>query len=163
MTAELRRILLEAAVIFFLGSVIGLSVNYQMVVDAFSGKVATAAVPEQGSTVQSLPVPIDLATVEALLEQGAVLVDARAREIFDEGHIAGALSLPLGEVDDLLADFAAQVPTATPVIAYCSGFGCPDSFDLGMLLLEQGYGEVLVFEGGYPQWQDAGLPVEGAP
>jgi rhodanese-related sulfurtransferase len=46
-------------------------------------------------------------------------------------------------------------------VTYCSGFGCPDSFDLGMRLIETGYRDVRVFEGGYPEWRDAGLAVAG--
>ena len=47
----------------------------------------------------------------------------------------------------------------TRLVVYCSGYGCPDSFDLAMRLLAAGYRDVLVFEGGFPAWQDAGLPV----
>jgi 3-mercaptopyruvate sulfurtransferase SseA len=32
-----------------------------------------------------------------------------------------------------------------------------------MLLLRAGYRDVRVFEGGLPQWRDAGLPVEAGP
>jgi 3-mercaptopyruvate sulfurtransferase SseA len=46
------------------------------------------------------------------------------------------------------------------LVLYCSGYGCPDSFDLGIILLAEGYRDVRVFEGGFPEWADAGLPVE---
>jgi len=46
------------------------------------------------------------------------------------------------------------------LMLYCSGFGCPDSFDLGERLLAEGYLDVRVYEGGFPEWRDAGLPVE---
>ena len=50
------------------------------------------------------------------------------------------------------------------MILYCSGYGCPDSFDLGQILLEEGFRDVRVYEGGMPEWRDQGLPVEkGAP
>ena len=60
-----------------------------------------------------------------------------------------------------LPDFILRVAKDQTVIAYCSGFGCPDSFDLGVLLIESGYQDVRVFEGGYPEWRDAGLAVAG--
>jgi rhodanese-related sulfurtransferase len=45
------------------------------------------------------------------------------------------------------------------LVIYCNGYGCPDSFDLGLRLIEAGYRDVRVFEGGLPEWRDAGLPV----
>ena len=64
-------------------------------------------------------------------------------------------------IDAFLPDFLARVAKDQVIITYCSGFGCPDSFDLGVLLIELGYQDVRVFEGGYPEWRDAGLPVAG--
>ncbi len=97
--------------------------------------------------------------VQQVLAEGAMLIDARSPELYLDGHIAGAVSLPLLEIDSVLPAFLGQVPKDRVMITYCSGFGCPDSFDLGLLLLENGYRDVRVFEGGYPEWRDAGLPV----
>jgi rhodanese-related sulfurtransferase len=52
------------------------------------------------------------------------------------------------------------VPEDRPLITYCNGYGCPDSYDLAVLLLEAGYRRVWVFEGGFPAWRDAGLPAK---
>ncbi len=41
---------------------------------------------------------------------GALFVDVRSREMFAEGHIPGAVSLPLGELDAHMAAFAQEVP-----------------------------------------------------
>ena len=164
MSGELRRILLEAAVILALGVVVGLSINYRLVLDVFSGRM-TAQVPVVAdAAVELYPVPVDLQRLQTLLGQGALLVDARAVELYAEGHLQGARSLPLGELSSRLGAFRAQVPLETTLILYCSGYGCPDSFDLGVLLLKDGYQDVQVFEGGLPEWRDAGLPVDkGAP
>jgi rhodanese-related sulfurtransferase len=164
MNGELRRILLEAAVILALGVVVGLSFNYRLVLDVFSGRLSPQAPVVADPAVEFYPVPADLQRVQTLLGQGALLVDARAVELYAEGHLQGARSLPLGELPNQLAAFRAQVPLETTLILYCSGYGCPDSFDLGVLLLKEGYRDVQVFEGGFPEWRDAGLPVDkGAP
>ena len=153
------RILLEAAVICALGVVVGLSINYQLVYNAFSGKVVATAPVQQAPEGQQFPAPVELEEVRRLKEQGAVLIDARAGELYREGHIPSSVSLPLGQVDERLQEFKDDLPRDVTLIAYCSGYGCPDSFDLGMRLLDEGYQDVRVFEGGLPEWRDAGLPV----
>lgn len=166
----LRRILLEALILCTLAMAVGLSLNYRMVLNAFTGK--TVAVPQVAKPQPveksadapvpqpTFPDPVELDELDELLAAGALLIDARNAADYAKSHLQGAVSLPLGEVDERLADFMAQVPKDRLLIAYCNGFGCPDSFDLGVRLLQEGYREVLVFEGGYPQWRDEGRPLE---
>jgi len=159
LSAETRRILLEAAVIFILGVVLGLSFNYRLVMNAFSGKEASPVTAERPETGR-FPQPAELEEVRRLMDEGATVVDARARELYEEGHLPSAISLPVGEADPLPGSFRERVPADSPVVVYCSGYGCSDSFDLGVLLLAGGYRDVRIFEGGFPEWTDAGLPVE---
>ncbi|PLX82197.1 MAG: rhodanese-like domain-containing protein [Desulfuromonas sp.] len=159
-TRTARRVLLEAAVIFLLGVVMGLSFHHRLVLEAFSGRAAPVAGNPVTPSEEVFPQPVDLESVRVLAEAGAVLVDARASELFAAGRPAGAVSLPFGEVEDLLGRFSAEVPAATVLITYCSGYGCPDSFDLALRLIAAGYRDVRVFEGGFPEWRDAGLPLE---
>ena len=162
MTAETRRILLEAAVIVLLGVALGLSFNGRLLINIFSGRLPQTQVEAEPRALY--PVPVDLAEVRELGAAGAVLIDARAAELYADGHLPGARSLPLGEMDDHFEAFRQAVPADAVIITYCNGYGCPDSFDQGVRLLEAGWRDVRVFEGGYPEWRDAGLPVEqGAP
>lgn len=166
-----RRILLEALILCALAGTVGLSLNYRMVLNAFSGKTVTSpkGVPQEQKSQtssaavhqQRFPEPVDLGDLDELLAAGALLVDARNSFAYAEQHLPGAVSLPLGEVDDRLGKFLAAVPKDRLLITYCNGFGCPDSFDLGVRLLKEGYRDVRVFEGGFPQWRDAGRPLEG--
>jgi rhodanese-related sulfurtransferase len=160
---RLSRHCLEALVILALGVLIGLSVNYRLVLDAFSGRIEPPGqtARQGGAGVrQATPVPIDLAGVKEELQNGALLVDARIPELFAEGHLPGAVSLPLAEFARRLPTFREHVPEDRPLITYCNGYGCPDSYDLAVLLLEAGYRRVWVFEGGFPAWRDAGLPAK---
>ena len=90
----------------------------------------------------------------------AVFVDARARDIYDEGHIKGAVSLPVNRFDELFFDFTKDYPTSTPIITYCSGRECEDSHALAQHLFEAGYTQVSVFVDGYPGWLEKGYPIE---
>ena len=157
MENDLRRIALEAIVIAALGALIGLSFHYRLLVDALGEGVA--ATRSEASADADFPTPVGLTQARDLLRGGAVAIDARIPELFREGHLPGAVSLPLGEADAALPELRRNIPAETILIVYCSGYGCPDSFDLALRLIEEGYREVRVFEGGLPAWRDAGLPV----
>jgi rhodanese-related sulfurtransferase len=155
-----RRILSEAAAIFLLGVLAGLAVHHRLVLDAFSGRIAAPSPAGEQAGPAAYPAPVGLAEVRELAAAGAVLVDARSRELYAEGHLPGARSLPLAEADARLDAFRREAPPEAVLVIYCSGYRCPDSFDLGVKLLAAGWRDVRVFEGGFPEWHDAGLPVE---
>ena len=50
-------------------------------------------------------------------------------------------------------------PAGRPIVVYCSGGDCELSMNLAKLMLENGKRKVLVYEGGFPEWQGAGMPV----
>lgn len=160
---DLKRICLESCVLVALGVLVGLTQNHQLVLDAFSGQLAhSQSEAEQAEPASvALPLPAMIDDVQQAFTLGGLVVDARSPELFNMGHIAGAVSLPMADVDTGLPGFLEQVAKDRVIITYCSGFGCPDSFDLGVVLLESGYLDVRVFEGGYPEWRDAGLAVAG--
>lgn len=54
------------------------------------------------------------------MERGAQLVDVLGREEFAHDHIAGAINLPLKELD---AASASRLDHGRPVIVYCNDFG----------------------------------------
>jgi rhodanese-related sulfurtransferase len=169
LSPTLKRILLEAVILVMFAFAVGLTINYSMVMNAFSGKTVSRSdqaeqpevqTPAAAIAEQLLPDPIDLEEIDELLPEGALFVDARHIDDFKAGHLSGAVSLPLGEVENLLPEFMENVDKERILILYCNGYGCPDSFDLGVMLLAEGYQEVRVYEGGYPEWRDLGRPLE---
>ena len=155
--SDMKRIIAEAAILVCFAFSVGLMFNHQLVMDAFEGGVMPTTLPAPES--EFYPVPVALEDVKEMTGR-VILVDARSQEIYNDGHLPGAVSLPLGELDQLLPTFMDKYPTASSLILYCSGYGCTDSFDMALVLLEKGYRDVMLFEGGYPRWRDAGLPVE---
>jgi rhodanese-related sulfurtransferase/DNA-binding transcriptional ArsR family regulator len=85
----------------------------------------------------------------------AVVVDLRPTEEFEAGHIAGALSVPLPELEARLAELPADVE----IVAYCRGPYCAMS-PQAVALLERAGRRARRLEDGYPEWRLAGLPVE---
>jgi rhodanese-related sulfurtransferase len=90
----------------------------------------------------------------------AVFVDARAEESFVDGHIKGAISLPVGSYDAYVDKFKAAYPLSAYIVTYCSGRECDDSHQLAQNLFAEGYTNISVFIDGYPGWIEAGYPLE---
>jgi rhodanese-related sulfurtransferase len=85
---------------------------------------------------------------------------------FFEGHIPGAVSLPVRSFDEGIADFWQRHAPEQAIVTYCSGRTCEDSHRLAQRLREAGYGKVRVFIDGYSGWVAAGYPTaegEGGP
>jgi rhodanese-related sulfurtransferase len=63
-----------------------------------------------------MPKTIDRAETERLISEGAQLVEVLPDKEYSEGHIPGALNLPLKELD---ADTATVLDRSRAVIVYC--------------------------------------------
>ncbi len=98
--------------------------------------------------------------VKRLVESGTVIVlDVRWPEIYDLGHIPGALNFPL---DDFEEDEKALLSKITPedeIIVYCAGVTCRDSHTFATRLVEMGFAHVAVYAGGFAEWEEMGFDV----
>jgi rhodanese-related sulfurtransferase len=159
-----KKLFFEMTLIVLLATVAGIIWNHRLLADIYSGKYAAAETsPEVSTAPGTTMVPAGLMQVKDLFDRKeAVFVDARESSTFSLGHIAQAASLPLADLDSSLPGFQKKVPYNSTLVLYCSGYGCHDSKDLGEKLLKKGYQQILIFEGGYPEWKDAGFPIEGA-
>ena len=83
-----------------------------------------------------------------------VILDVRPGEEFAAGHIPGALSVPLDQLDAALA----RLPKRTPIVAYCRGPYCVMAPEAVERLRARGYQARRLAEG-MPEWRLAGLPV----
>lgn len=92
---------------------------------------------------------------QRLARGDVVVLDVRPEPEFRAGHIAGARSVPLPELEALAATLAKR----REVIAYCRGPYCVYADDAVRLLRERGL-NARRLDIGYPEWQRAGLPVE---
>jgi rhodanese-related sulfurtransferase/DNA-binding transcriptional ArsR family regulator len=86
-----------------------------------------------------------------------VVLDVRPAEEYATGHIAGAMSMPLAEIERRLA----ELPRGQRVVAYCRGPYCVLAAEAVRLLRKRGLDAVRLKEG-FPEWRDAGLPVENS-
>jgi rhodanese-related sulfurtransferase len=103
----------------------------------------------------------DVTHAKTLFDTGQVLfVDARSLEDFNDGHIKGAVSLPVGQYDGRIDAFSKLYNLDRPIVTYCSGRTCEDSHHLAQLLMERGYLNISVMIDGFPGWEAEGYPVE---
>ena len=87
-----------------------------------------------------------------------VVIDVRPPEEYAAGHIAGALSIPLG----LLQQRLRTLPRNKRIVAYCRGPYCVLAAEAVRRLRARGRKAVRLKEG-FPEWRDAGLPVGAGP
>ena len=159
--AHNKALLAEMAVILVTAALLGVAWNHKLLYQAWTGQAPTAT-RESGQPQADIALPLGLMQVKELYDRNeALFVDARDAVTYAAAHITGARSLPLGEIDARLPRFIAEVPPTVTLVTYCNGYDCHDSRELGARLLRAGYRTVYVFEGGYPEWRDAGYPTEG--
>jgi len=90
---------------------------------------------------------------------GAVtILDVRPREEYLAGHIPGALSVPLGELGELLTRLASEAE----IVAYCRGPYCVLAPQAVALLRSHGHAARRLADG-FPEWRLAGLPIAVGP
>lgn len=100
------------------------------------------------------PVPADELLARA--REGLVTVlDVRPPEEYVAGHLPGAINIPLADLEDNLRD----LPEGRQVVAYCRGEFCVLAFEAVARLRERGI-EARRLQNGFPEWKQAGLPVE---
>jgi rhodanese-related sulfurtransferase len=92
----------------------------------------------------------------ARLRKGdVVLVDVRPAEEFEAGHITGARSIPIDELEHRLA----ELPADREIVAYCRGPICAYAHDAVRRLQAAGR-QARRLEDGWPEWRLASKPTE---
>jgi rhodanese-related sulfurtransferase len=98
---------------------------------------------------------IDREELAKRLKRREVLVlDVRPEAEYAAGHIAGARSVPIGELRRHLR----VLPKDAEVVAYCRGPYCVYADDAVRELNRKGFSARRLIDG-YPEWKRAGLPV----
>ena len=95
--------------------------------------------------------------IDRLRSGTATVLDVRPEDEFRQGHLPGALSIPLAQLERRLAELSAD----REIIAYCRGPWCVLSFEAVAALRQRGY-RARRLEDGFPEWKVAGLPIAHA-
>jgi rhodanese-related sulfurtransferase len=98
---------------------------------------------------------VSAAELEDRLARGRVVVlDVRPEREYASGHIAGARSIPIGELEGAVA----RLPRSREIVAYCRGPYCVYADDAVRLLRARGL-SARRLDVGFPEWRREGRPV----
>ena len=88
-------------------------------------------------------------------EGGVTVLDVRPVDEYRAGHIPGALSVPLGQLKEILAN----LPADQEIVAYCRGPYCVLAVQAVEVLRGKGFNAIRLEES-VQDWRAMGLPVE---
>ena len=94
--------------------------------------------------------------IARMRKRDVVLIDVRPAEEFEAGHIEGAKSIPLAELEHRLA----KLPADREVVAYCRGPFCAYAHEAVRRLRAEGRDARRLKEG-WPEWRLAGRAKKG--
>jgi len=87
-------------------------------------------------------------------EKEVILLDVRPPEEYRAGHIPGALSVPLEELESRISD----LPQDEKIVAYCRGPYCVLAVEAVLMLRSKGY-RAIRLEESVMDWKAMGLPI----
>lgn len=97
--------------------------------------------------------------VLSLASEGAVIVDARPAEFYQQKHIKGAISLPKDMFGFVYSMKLSELDPAIPLVVYGRNISRHYDVDVARELSGLGHENVFVFEGGVDVWEEAGYEV----
>ncbi|OLC06828.1 MAG: ArsR family transcriptional regulator [Gemmatimonadetes bacterium 13_1_40CM_66_11] len=105
---------------------------------------------------RSNPEPVRMdELVDRARKRDVIILDARPAHEFAAGHIAGAVSVPVDELQERLR----RLPKAKEYVAYCRGPYCVYA-DRAVESLRASGRRARRLLDGFPEWKAAGLPIE---
>ncbi len=122
---------------------------------ACGGQTAPGGAVAEAVNPAELPVNVDPATVEQIRNRDdVVILDVREDWEYQEGHIPGAVLIPLGTIPNRLD----EIPRDKTVIAVCRSGN--RSSQATQFLRSQGFDNVHNMTGGMIDWTKAGYETE---
>ncbi len=107
---------------------------------------------------------ISITKVKSLVDDpksGVVLIDARAPQDFNAGHIPGAKNLPLNSFTGREGDLDPAIANGKAIVVYGDNPGSSIARGTTKRMLASGYEGVFFFSGGLSEWKRSGYEVKG--
>jgi len=104
--------------------------------------------------------PADIARAKGAGEP-LLIFDVRSTAAWDQGHIPGAIHLPLADIKAGAAELP-PVESDPQIVVYCWGPGCNGSTKAALALSLLGYNSVKEMIGGFEYWAREGFAIQSA-
>ncbi|HFD80068.1 MAG TPA: rhodanese-like domain-containing protein [Gammaproteobacteria bacterium] len=129
--------------------------NHLLLVLAFVGTLALFLAGEISRRLSGVASVGPAEAIRLGNQENALFLDTREDREYKEGHIAGAVHIPLRQLSQRLGEL--EKYRGRPVILYCRSGNRSGS--AGRLLRKNGFENVYNLAGGIVAWQKADLPV----
>lgn len=93
--------------------------------------------------------------LKRMKQKSVTVIDVRPAEEYAAGHVVGALNIPVEELEKHWKELHAS----REIVAYCRGPYCLLAYEAVAKLRRKGF-KARRMEKGFPEWRQAGLPVE---
>jgi hydroxyacylglutathione hydrolase len=122
--------------------------------DRIAGFFGSDAIEQADGRLQTITAVGLPEVAERLAKRRGVILDVRGEEEWREGHMPGAINLPLGELDAR----ASELPRDRLLVVHCQSGG--RAAIAASLLRARGFEQVVQFPGGFAEWSSRGEQVE---
>lgn len=95
---------------------------------------------------------------EAPKQTGLIVINVLSAKMYNDCHIAGSICVPFEAVEQYAQE---NIDQYAEIVLYCSNYMCSASGFARKKLMDLGFKNVLVYEGGTAEWIQLGYPVEG--
>lgn len=92
--------------------------------------------------------------LQRIKDDSVLVIDVRPTEEFNAGHLPTAVNISLKDLEKKLK----QLPSNKEIVAYCRGPYCVLAFQ-AVAKLRENKRQARRFNGGFPEWKLAGLPI----
>jgi rhodanese-related sulfurtransferase/DNA-binding transcriptional ArsR family regulator len=100
--------------------------------------------------------PVSFDELDRIARSGrAIVVDVRPASEYENGHVDGAINIPLAQIADRMSD----LPIDAHIVAYCRGPYCVMAATAVARLRQAGF-DARRATGGYPEWRERALRPE---
>jgi len=101
---------------------------------------------------------VNYAEVKRIYNAGSGLfIDARELKFYKKGTILGAINIPLKRFKRMKR--LLPLRKNSKLVVFCGGIKCGKSAKLAALIAKEGYGHILIYRGGYPEWSQKGQEI----
>ncbi|MGE5611451.1 MAG: rhodanese-like domain-containing protein, partial [Bacillota bacterium] len=112
-----------------------------------------ATAPIQQAYTGSFIPRLNREEVARLIGSGVVLIDARAPRDFQDGHLDGAINIPVNTPDARRRDALGPIAKDSRIVLYCQSAGCKFAETVAIKLITDGFSNIALFQGGWQEWQ----------